>query len=282
MGCIASLAAHEFYRALPSLALVLGKNTLEWWLAIIGIGIFLVLFFSNLLFLIWFPKKSKRIVESIIAQREKLKWFRWLLAVLLAGFPAILFLYFSFGLAYPGLLLRLLLFMTASLLSAVIITSDRENLLQKNTAFFGFLLVGSLFAIGAQLLTVTNFPFSLSWSEGNRIYDYSLYFGSNRYTLLEEIEILRGAHGRNLLWGLPFFIPNSPIWLHRLWNVILITVPYLVLGALIARWNKFNSLGKWIFALWTFLFLLQASIYTPLLLSAWLVVFFVHPIVEVP
>jgi hypothetical protein len=277
LGCIAALAALEFYRALPSLALVLGKNTLEWRLAISGIVVFLVLFFFDLLFLVWFPEKSKQIAKSIIALREKLKSFRWFLAVLVAGLPALVFLYFSFGLAYPGLLLRFLLFITASLFSAVIITSDQENLLQQNTAFFGFLLVGSLFAIGAQLLTVINYPFSLTWSEGNRLYDYSLYFGGSRYTLLEEIKITRGAHGRNLLWGLPFIIPNSPIWLHRLWNVILITVPYLILGYLMTRWNKFNALAKWVFTLWTFLFLLQSSVYTPLLLSAWLVVFFVRP-----
>jgi chromate transport protein ChrA len=62
-----------------------------------------------------------------------------------------------------------------------------------------------------------------------------------------------------------------------LWNAILFTLPYIVLGYLLARWSALKSAHKWIIALWFFLFLAQGPIYTPLLLSAIVIVLTVHP-----
>ncbi len=37
------------------------------------------------------------------------------------------------------------------------------------------------FVIGDWLTAVSNYPFSLSWSEGNRFWDYSIMYGMDRY-----------------------------------------------------------------------------------------------------
>jgi hypothetical protein len=142
---------------------------------------------------------------------------------------------------------------------------------------FSLVFIGSFFAIADYLTIVTNYPFTLSWSEGNRLYDYSVFFGKNRYTILENTEIPHHQPGRNMLWGIVFLIPETPIWLHRFWDRILWIVPNLILGLLLARWGKLNTIKFWVFTLWVFLFLTQGPVYAPLILSAIVVVTFVRP-----
>jgi hypothetical protein len=118
---------------------------------------------------------------------------------------------------------------------------------------------------------VTGYPFKLGWSEGNRLWDYSLYFGRDRYTLTEPFRypssLTPGRHG---LWGLPFLIPGITIGAVRLWDAVLWTIPYLLLGVCVfappgGAFSKTTRLGL---ALWGFLFLSQGPIYAPLVLSA--------------
>jgi hypothetical protein len=170
-----------------------------------------------------------------------------------------------------------MLLLTSSLLYALVTSAGESHLLTRTSFFLGLLLTGSVFAMGDYLTNVTNYPFTLSWSEGNRLYDYSIYFGSDRYTIPGKLTIPFRAPGRHMLWGSIFLIPDTPIWLHRLWDAILWTIPYLLLGFLIARWGTLGGKGKLMFSLWVFLFLTQGPIYTPLVLSALLIVIFVHP-----
>ncbi len=141
----------------------------------------------------------------------------------------------------------------------------------------GFVLSASVFLTARQLVGVTNFPFALGWSEGNRLYDYSVILGKNRYIYPGELTPVRRETGRLLLWGAPYLIPGSPIWLNRLWNVLLGVLPPLALGFVIGRTKRLPSIIKWTFVLWVFLFLSQGPIYTPLVLSAIIVVVFVQP-----
>ncbi len=270
-------AFHEFYYTFPNLGQLFGFKSVGWWIAAGCLTVFFVLFFLLSLTIIWFPDKARKAAQYPTEVREKLNWVRVPLAIFSAGLPAILMIFTPFGLAYKGYLFKLILLITFCLLSAYIMSTDKNIYINFDKILLGLLLVGSIYSISAQALTITDYPFSITWSEGNRIYDYSLYFGSNRYTTFEDIPIIRGDAGRYMLWGLPFIIPNSPILLHRLWNVILNTIPYIILGYLIIRLNKISITGKLIFILWAYLFLLQAYIYTPLLLSACLVILFVHP-----
>ncbi len=119
---------------------------------------------------------------------------------------------------------------------------------------------------------VTAYPFSLHWSEGNRLWDYSIPFGRARYLYPPDRPIpVLGDLGRMVLWGLPHLLPNAPIWLLRLWNAVLFTVPYWALAAVAFRRGKLPW-ARWVWvSLWGFLFLAQGPIYTPLVLSALLV-----------
>jgi hypothetical protein len=134
--------------------------------------------------------------------------------------------------------------------------------------------VGSVFVLARRIALVTDYPFALSWSEGNRLWDYSLYFARARYSVVGAYQdptyLAPGRHG---LWGLPFLIPGISIVAVRAWDAALWTLPYLLLGVLV--WKGTKGLDRSIgitLALWVFLFLSQGPIYAPLILSAVLVV----------
>lgn len=124
----------------------------------------------------------------------------------------------------------------------------------------------ALVVLAERLALVSDFPFSLGWSEGNRLWDYSLLFARYGYPIAGEFAypsyLTPGRHG---LWGLAFLIPGASIQLVRLWDAILWTAPYLVLGLALVRRRR--GWGP-VFGLWSLLFLSQGPIYAPLVLSA--------------
>ncbi len=135
------------------------------------------------------------------------------------------------------------------------------NVLILAITWMGFLLMA-----GSYLSRVTTYPFSLSWSEGNRFYDYSLIFGSHLYRADGIIKPNYFSPGRYGLWGLPFLIDGLPIAIHRLWNAILYTIPGLILGWLMGR--KFqNPIFRWITVFGTALFFNQGPVYPTLTIS---------------
>ena len=121
---------------------------------------------------------------------------------------------------------------------------------------------------------VVDFPFSMTWSEGNRLWDRSLIFGRERYLYpLDKPIPVFNEPGRILLWGLIYLYPWASIRLVRFWEAFLFTVPYLFLSWMLFQSAKGGrSLRRWwVMPLWGFLFLSQGPIYTPLVLAAILV-----------
>jgi hypothetical protein len=277
IGYILLRAIQEFYLSVPSAGPWLGKLTLNWMILFTGLCAFAFLTLVGIVIFIWFPERIVRARQIIINARERLQWLRWPLAILIALVPAVYFLYVDLGGIITGPYLRLLTLLVTGSLIALLTTTGEGHLMRQANFFLGITLVASIFYCAAFLTEVNNYPFSLSWSEGNRLYDYSISLGRDRYQYSGELRIPYNAPGRYLLWGILFAIPDTPIWLHRLWNAILFTLPYILLGYLLARWSALKSLLKWIIALWFFLFLSQGPIYTPLLLSAIVIVLTVRP-----
>jgi hypothetical protein len=138
----------------------------------------------------------------------------------------------------------------------------------------GSLIFASAFLYAVRLLKVSNHPFSLYWSEGNRIWDYSIPFGRRLYNYPpgEEIFSLTDI-GRRSLWGIPYLLPGVQIWMVRFWDVLMFTVPYVLLGwAVFSEERKKNGWLYLFLGLWTMLFLNQGPIYSPLVLAALVVV----------
>lgn len=270
-------AAQEFY----PVRIELTKWISHWLpvnlsLVMVGLVLFCLMVFLGVLIIIWAPNKTRHLELWLVRTRNRLKWLNWVIAIGFALVPALLSLHTSLGNIITGSYTRLLILLIYGALVAACITKDQSHLITSLNMVFSILFVASLYICAFQLATVVNYPFSLSWSEGNRLYDYSVHLGSDRYIYSDKLTVPAGSLGRQLLWGILFIIPNTPIWLHRFWNVILATIPFLILGYLLACRSSFIRLAKWSFTLWVFLFLMQGPIYTPLILSAILVVGFVQ------
>jgi hypothetical protein len=123
-------------------------------------------------------------------------------------------------------------------------------------------------------LFIIDYPFSLSWSEGNRFYDYSLVFAESLYNYPGPILNPYSSPGRYGLWGILFLWQSLPIWAHRLWNLALLTLPVLSFAALITRKLR-PSVLRYGMLIWIFLFLtVLAPLHPPFVIASAIAVLF--------
>lgn len=276
-GLLFAGALFELYSARAGLFLWLGRFTAAFWLVCGALGAVAALFLIGALLALWRPTLYENIRLWLIKSRSTVRWLFGVIAAAAVVTPAWLLLYTPLGEILSGPFFRCLLWLVSSLTAAVCLTPSKSALITPVAAALGFGLSGFVHLLAEKLSMVTDYPFLLIWSEGNRFYDYSVYLGSNRYLYPGQLSIPYYAPGRYLLWGILFALPNTPIWVHRLWDAILWTAPYLILGILLARWSRLDRMGKWSVALWCALFLAQGPVYPTLVLSAILVVALVRP-----
>ena len=245
----------------------------------VGLGtlfFFFLLEIAVILLAVWSPEKQRFVTNFVVWIRERLGIWRWPVVVLVLLSSVFFQLFTSPGVVFTDPYLRFLISFSVCTLVAVFITHNQSELVQPLGIVFSISLYSSGFILANHLTTITNYPFSLTWSEGNRLYDYSVILGSDRYQYVGTLTLPYESPGRYLLWGTLFAIPNTPIWLHRGWDAILSTLPYILLGYLVARWSQFSTLARISLALWIFLFLYQGPIYAPLIISAIIIVLTVN------
>lgn len=203
-------------------------------------------------------------------------WLRIPAAVLFLLLPAYLLIYSSFGSLHTGYWLRLALLLGAAAGGTLALFPRPEGSAWLLRTAWMVCVAGALYVCGDWLSTVTGYPFSLSWSEGNRIWDYSLMFGSERYINPSGKAISAFiSTGRQFLWSLPFLLPGIGIFGVRLWDALLWIVPPLLLAWATFAGERSLRVGlawKAGLCLWMLVFLAQGPIYAPLLVSAILVV----------
>jgi hypothetical protein len=150
--------------------------------------------------------------------------------------------------------------------SARLVSPEALGLSLGVLSFTSFLALSSLYII--------NYPFSLSWSEGNRFYDYSLVFGQSLYNYQGHIVSPYVSPGRYGLWGILFLWQGLPIWVHRLWNLILQTVPVLIFSTLLTRKLTPPALRYGVL-IWVTLFLtMLAPLHPPFVIASAIAVLF--------
>ncbi|MFZ5881190.1 MAG: hypothetical protein ACOY0R_17630 [Chloroflexota bacterium] len=133
-------------------------------------------------------------------------------------------------------------------------------------------------AVTRLLLMVVDNPFSLTWSEGNRLYDYSLVFGQNLYNHNGRIPDVYNTPGRYGLWGLLYLWQGLPISAHRLWNVVILVIPSFLLGWALTRKLQAGFLRQASFLWITAFFIILAPLHPPFMMTAILVALFAfHP-----
>jgi hypothetical protein len=204
--------------------------------------------------------------------RQRLGWQRWVVVVLAGLIPAWFYYFTPWSINFHGVYIRLIFYLFTLGLMAWLAAGSYKSSFDWQGWMVALILLGSQFALGAAFREVSNFPFGLYWSEGNRFYDYSLLFGQGLYDFPSGKPLTPYLSlGRQGLWGLYFLLPKISIFGMRLWNGIIFTIPYFILGWLCIKWQGKSKAARWVFALWAFLFLNQGPIYTPLILAAILV-----------
>jgi len=236
--------------------------------SIVGIGLLLAIFFSN----------GAASLATIAAIGERLKPNRvpafvlWLVS--LAILPVVIM--GPAGRFFEGLTMRLGMFWVLTWIGAWLSLAVRPGgrvLARIPTAA---VLLGAFYQFATYLAGISSYPFTLGWSEASRYYYASLFLSQSIYGIQAAPSVLHPS--RYLMQAVPFLIPNSPIWLHRLWQVVLWIGTSAGSGYLLAR-----RLGiprrhmRWIFVTWAGLFLLQGPVYYHLLVSVILVVWGFDP-----
>jgi len=246
-----------------------GEYSMKWGAAYVVYIVFCVLIVVLAGGILFRREKFQPVFARMIAFRERLEIARWLLALLIFILPVWFFQYTPWGLVFSDIYIRVLIW------SMVVIGFAFS--IKKGNILFGWtesiiavLLISSEFVIVVPLTFVTGYPFALGWSEGNRMWDYSIMFGRHLYDypLDKEIVVLLDA-GRQLVGGLPFIIPGLTIEMERFWIGVTVILPYLLLGFAAFRFLRKEDVKLWILAgLWALIFLKQGPIHPPLVLCA--------------
>ncbi len=137
------------------------------------------------------------------------------------------------------------------------------------------LLGATIYMIISYLPEISTSPFTLSWSEASRYYYASLFLSKQIYGVQVPPTVLHPS--RYLMQAVPFLIPNSPIWLHRLWQVLLWNVMPLVAGyALARRLDISDRLKRWMVVAAAFLYFGIGPVYYHLLVPVVLILWGFH------
>lgn len=199
-------------------------------------------------------------------------WPGWALSVFLCLFPIWFFSFSAWGLVFTSPVLHVWCFASIIVLINFLTSESSKSFFTSEITIRSILLAGGAFLIGNRMKEVIDYPFSLSWSEGNRFWDYSLLFARHKYIYPSDEPIFAFIDlGRQSLWGLPFLLKDVSITYMRFWNVFLFTFTNILLGYLVFKRKTVSIPSAILLGLWTFLFLNQGPIYTPLILCAMLV-----------
>ncbi len=170
------------------------------------------------------------------------------------------------GLVFDNTLLRVSLLWSIILLASVWVRAliDRRKNLSK-WVWVEIISASLVFTAAAYLVAVysteiTDYPFTLYWSEASRYYYASLYASKQIYGNTLALPVLHPS--QYLLHVVPFLFQDLPITWHRAWHALLWVGMTLVTAAAIStRFTYTHRLRRWIYAAWIFLFLLIGPVF---------------------
>jgi len=252
----------------------LGLFSFKWALAFFLFILFCMVCLIGMILILWENERISSFSNKTASLRDKLGTIRWVVVFLVLIVPVWLLQYTAWGIILDGPYLRLMIWALSAGLLGILLTQTKG----KNITWLGFLsalvLISGTTVFAVSLSNVTEYPFSLGWSEGNRWWDYSILFGRDLYDYPADkpIPVLLDI-GRQFIGGIAFLIPGVTIWQARLWVGLVNVVPYLILGLLAFKTSDGNR-SYWILAgIWVMVYVIQGPIHPPLLLCAILVAF---------
>ena len=140
------------------------------------------------------------------------------------------------------------------------------------SVLFGGIIFQSYF----MLQPVTDYPFSLGWSEASRFYYGSLPFSRSIYGVQLPLSVWHGS--RYFLLSLSFLFGNPSLWEARLWQAFLwLGLNGLTAFLMIRRLKWHGLVNKLLVGGWLFLFLFQGAVYYHLLICVIIILAGVSP-----
>jgi hypothetical protein len=265
-------AGIEFFNIAWGTGVQLGQFSFRWALLFFLFVLAEVICLSGTAIAVWNPQRNLQLHHFLTGLRRRIGIFRWALAIIVLLAPVWFLQYTTWGVVFSHPYSRLLIWCIAIVLLAFFLSVDAERGWTWQGTLTAVLLTGASFVLTVPFMQVTNYPFSLGWSEGNRLWDYSVLFGRSLYDYPGNRPYKAFLDlGRQLVGGIPFLLPHVSIGMERFWIGLTNTIPYLLTG-----WITFAHTQKntkfWILAgLWSFMFLNQGPIHAPLVISAVLV-----------
>lgn len=238
------------------------------------VGLYGVYVFVGILVLLailaWAPISQKLLVWLAVIQ-NKLQaigpFALVLFLLLLAAFPFIVLGFYGRFLLNP--FPRLFLFLVFCMLGTSLLAAWRKSDWLVNLPTSILVLV-SVYLAATFFNRVTDYLFSLEWSEISRYYQASFYFSQQVYGVRLPLPVTHPS--RYLLQSLPFLIPSSSVWIHRLWQALLWVGMPLLTAWIFTRRLRFQSTWlRWLLILWIFLFLMQGVVFYHLLPAVFIV-----------
>lgn len=149
-------------------------------------------------------------------------------------------------------------FLWASLLQSLglkLITGHKWHILFALTV----LVQGVIYQIYGHLTIVSDYPFSIGYSEAGRHYYASLFFARSLYEAQLPLPFLHPT--RYFLMSLPFLFQGLPLWFHRLWQALLWIGLTAASSILLIRRLNLEGWMQFIVTAWAFLYFLQGAVY---------------------
>ncbi len=266
-------AVLEFYNVAWGTGHWVGEFSLRWGSLFLAFVLLAILILLAAGAVAWKAKAAETFLSKLAQLRQRMGAGRWLLCMFVVVFPIWFLQYSPWGVVFSKPFIRLAIWCAEALFLAYLISSDPVRAWTWGGFLAGPLVSGAGFVLAVPFQQVTSYPFALGWSEGNRLWDYSLLFGSHLYTYPASSPPAAYLEpGRQFVGGLPFLLPHLSIVTERLWIAALDVLPYLILGWLAFRPARKQPGYAWILAgVWGFMFLTQGPIHAPLLVCAILV-----------
>jgi hypothetical protein len=196
----------------------------------------------------------KKIVDAI----SRLRGFGIILFFILLLLLTYCFL-FNVSLPLVGEMPVISLFGNLGLLGAVILSGTRK-MKPALSLMISFSIISLLLVIVSYVPEINSYPFSMDWSEATRFYDASLFFSSQIYGKSAPLPALDPT--RAFLQALPFLISSLPIWIHRLWRVMLwLGITFLAAQSLVKRVKLENRWLRFGLFAWFTIFSFQGPVY---------------------